>query len=93
MEMMIHLLVLEDLSEDGHLRLVGFLYSFEDGVHVVNSRLCPLNLNFSHHEVDIEEVFLFKLDGNSCLSLCNSESLIIELIRSVNKIEVVHSSD
>ena len=91
--MMIHLLLLEYLSEDGHLRVVRFLDSFEDGIHVVNSRLRPLNLDFGHHEVYIEEVFLLKLDGYRWLSLCNSESLTIILIRSVNKIEVIQSSN
>ena len=61
---MVHFLLLEDLSEDGHLRFAGFLlYSFENAVHVIDSGLRPINLNFCHHEVDIEEIFLFKLNG------------------------------
>lgn len=91
--MMVHFLLLEDLGEDSHLRFAWFLYSLKNGVHIINSRLRPLNLDFGHHEVNIQEIFLFKLNGYCWLSLCNCESLTIELIRPVNKIEVVQRSD
>ena len=61
--MMVHFLLLEDLGEDGHLRFARFLNSFQNVVHIINSRLRPLNLDFGHHEVDVQEIFLFKLNG------------------------------